>query len=470
MTLKKITLLIWLALLISLVGCATGPSQKKLNDSNNLLRIGDIQGSLLGLEDTNKNIKDKDIPYYLDKTTLLQLNGKHNSIASTENLRRADRVVDDWMSQAKLNLGKTSSEVFSFIFTAGPKNTYQPKDYEKSMISFNLAVTHFLDKQYDNARVAAKKLAERETIIDRLNELKIQSIKEKEGKDRSNNPQASSSINSINGYPVNLINSPEVNSLKNSYQNAAAHYLAGFMFEMQGDQGLAAPGYRIATELKPNVPLFSRSLAELDRKISQNNSMKNTSEVLFIVEAGFIPRISTHKSSMTFNTRKGPRIVTLSLPVIEQPFIPNFVPAFVGINSTSVPISQVVNLDAMSRRQLRDDMPGYVLKATTQAFVQVLAQEAAQAAAERNNNNNNNGAAMFAAILVGVAMSAGDVDARNWSSLPGYIYMGRIEIPKGKTSLAIPTTTGMKNIEFLASENYHIVRVRYLGNTAYVSN
>ena len=453
-----------------IAGCATGPNQKKLNDSNNLLRAGNVHGSLLGLEDTHKDIKDKDIPYFLDKTTLLQLTGKQNSNASIENLRQADRVVDDWMSQAKLNLGRTSAEVFSFIFAAGPKNTYQPKDYEKSMISFNLAITHFLDKQYDNARVTAKKLAERETIIDRINELKIQSIKEKEGKDRSNNPQASSSINSINGYPVNLINSPEVNSLKNSYQNAAAHYLAGFMFEMQGDQGLAAPGYRIATELKPNVPLFSRSLAELDKKISQNNSNKNTSEVLFIVEAGVIPRISTHKSNMTFNTRKGPRIVTLSLPVIEQPFIPNFIPASLGINSTTVPISQVVNLDAMSRRQLRDDMPGYVLKATTQAFAQVIAQEAAQAAAERNNKNNNNGAAMFAAILVGVAMSAGDVDARNWSALPGYIYMGRTEIPKGKTSIAIPTPSGMQNIEFFASENYHIVRVRYLGNTAYVSN
>jgi hypothetical protein len=77
---------------------------------------------------------------------------------------------------------------------------------------------------------------------------------------------------------------------------------------------------------------------------------------------------------------------------------------------------------------------------------------------------------MFAAILVGVAMSAGEVDARSWSSLPGYIYMGRTEIPKGKTSIAIPTPSGMKNIEFVASENYHIVRVRYLGNTAYVSN
>ena len=468
MILKKIP--VATILLLALVGCATGPNQKKLNDSNNLLRSGDVQGSLIGLEDTHKDIKEKDVPYFLDKTTLLQLNGKQNSSASIENLRQADRVVDDWMSQAKLNLGKTSAEVFSFMFAAGPKNTYQPKDYEKSMISFNLAVTHFLDKQYDNARVAAKKLAERETVIDRINELKIQSIKDKEGKDRANNPQASSSINSVNGYPVNLINSPEVNSLKNSYQNAASHYLAGFMFEMQGDQGLAAPGYRIATELKPNVPLFSRSLAELDKKISQNNSAKNTSEVLFIVEAGMIPRISTHKSNMTFNTRKGPRIVTLSLPVIEQPFIPNFVPASLGINSTTVPISQVVNLDAMSRRQLRDDMPAYVLKATTQAFAQILAQEAAQAAAEKNNKNNNNGAGMFAAILVGVAMSAGDVDARSWSSLPGYIYMGRVEIPKGKTSIAIPTPVGMQNVEFDASENYHIVRVRYLGNKAYVSN
>jgi hypothetical protein len=115
-------------------------------------------------------------------------------------------------------------------------------------------------------------------------------------------------------------------------------------------------------------------------------------------------------------------------------------------------------------------MPEYVLKATTQAFAQVLAQEAAHAAAQKNKKNDDSGVAMLAAILVGVAMSAGEVDARNWGSLPGYIYMGRAEIPKGKTSLAIPTPTGIKNIEFTASENYHIVRVRYLGNTAYVSN
>ena len=470
MTSTKTTLSIGVVLVLLLSGCATGPNQKNLNNSNNLLRAGDVKGSLIGLEDTHKNIKDKDIPYYLDKSTLLQLDGGQNANANIENLQQADRVVDDWMSQAKLNLGKTSNEVFSFIFAASPKNKYQPKDYEKSMISFNLAVTHFLEKQYENARVSAKKIAERETIIDRINELKIQSIKEKESKDKNNNPQASSSIDSINGYPVNLINSSEVSSLKNSYQNAAAHYLAGFMFEMQGDQGLAAPGYRIATELKPNVPLFSKSLDELDKKISKNNSEKNTSEVLLIVETGIIPRISTHKSNMTFNTRKGPRIVTLSLPVIEKPFIANFIPASIGLNSTTVPISQVVNLDAMSRRQLRDDMPEYVLKATTQAFAQVLAQEAAHAAAQKNKKNDDNGVAMLAAILVGVAMSAGEVDARNWSSLPGYIYMGRAEIPKGKTSLAIPTPTGIKNIEFTASENYHIVRVRYLGNTAYVSN
>lgn len=465
-SIQKVYLLI---LLLTLVGCATGPNQKKLNDSNNLLRIGNVQGALLGLEDTHKDIKDKDITYYLDKTTLLQLGGKQNTSASLETLRQADRVVDDWLSQAKLNLGKNSAEVFSFMFAGGPRNIYQPKDYEKSMISFNMALTHLLDKQYDSARVAAKKLAERETIIDRINESKVQSIKEKEGKDRSRNPQASSSINSINGYPVNLFNSPEVNSLKNSYQNAAAHYLAGFIFEMQGDQGLAAPGYRIATELKPNVPMFSKSLSELDKKITENNSTKNTTEVLFVIESGIIPRVSTHKSNQTFYTKRGPRIVTISLPVIEQSSTPNFTPTTLSINSTFIPITQVVNLDAMSRRQLRDDLPGFVLKATTQAFAQVLAQEAAQAAAEKNNKNNS-GAGLLAAIMVGAAMSVGDVDARSWSSLPGYVYMGRAEIPKGKNTIAVPTPLGTRNLEFIASENYQIVRVRYLGATALITN
>ena len=38
------------------------------------------------------------------------------------------------------------------------------------------------------------------------------------------------------------LDAPEVVSLKNSYQSAFSHYLAGFVYEALGEKDLAAPG------------------------------------------------------------------------------------------------------------------------------------------------------------------------------------------------------------------------------------
>ena len=110
-------------------------------------------------------------------------------------------------------------------------------------------------------------MAERETIINRINEKSVAALNTKESENRKNKVQSYTRIDNINGYPVNLINSPEISSLKNAYQNAAAHYLAGFIFERQGEAGMAAPGYRTALELKPNNGLFELSLGLLDKNI-----------------------------------------------------------------------------------------------------------------------------------------------------------------------------------------------------------
>ena len=50
-------------------------------------------------------------------------------------------------------------------------------------------------------------------------------------------------------------------ALKNGYQNALSHYLAGFMYEVLGESGLAAPGYRKAIELKPETGVLKRACA-----------------------------------------------------------------------------------------------------------------------------------------------------------------------------------------------------------------
>ena len=450
-----------------LFGCATGPNQKALNESNNALRNGDVPMALTILEEANKNKKEKDTPYYLNKGEITKYLGVQNLSESSTSLLRADSVVQDWQSKASINLAKNTGDFLNYFFASiGSNSTYEPKDYEKSLLSYNLALNHILAGRWDLASVEAKKMAERETIINRLHEKSVAALDAKENDNRKNRVQSYSRIDNINGYPVNLINSPEISGLKNAYQNAAAHYLAGYIFEQQSDAGMAAPGYRTALELKPNNGLFELSLGLLDKNIeTTRKGARSNSDVLVIVETGSIPRINSHKSNIPFNTPQGVKIVAFNLPVIESP-TPTFNPGSVRLGPQNIILYQAANLDAMSRRQLKDDMPGYLLKASTQAITQLVAQAAAQAAAAKNNNQ---GAGLLASLAVGMALSVGSADVRQWSTLPSSIFMGRATVAKGENNFSIPTPSGNFTVPLQVGQDYQIVHVRMLGPRAVVS-
>ena len=465
---SKINYLVSLILVTSFIaGCANMVNQKALNESNNALRSGDVPTALSILEEANKNKKEKDTPYYLDKGEITKYLGVQNLSESSASLLRADSVVQDWQAKASVNLAKNTGDFLNYFFASiGSNSTYEPKDYEKSLLSYELALNHVLAGRWDLATVEAKKMAERESIINQLHEKSVAALSDKESELRKNKVQSYTRIDNVNGYPVNLINSVEISSLKNAYQNAAAHYLAGYIFEQQGNAGMAAPGYRTALELKPNNGLFELSLGLLDKNVeSVRRGGRTNSDVLVIVETGSIPRINSHKSNLTFNTPQGPKIVTFNLPVIENPS-PVYNPGSVNVGAQSVILYQAANLDAMSRRQLKDDMPGYLIKATTQAVTQLVAQAAAQAAAAKNNNQN---AGVLASLMVGMALSVGSADVRQWSTLPSAIYMGRVSVAKGERNFSIPTPSGNFSVPLQFGQDYQIVHVRILGGRAIVS-
>ena len=72
-----------------LFGCATEPNQKALNESNNALRNGDVPMALTILEEANKNKKEKDTPYYLNKGEITKYLGVQNLSESSTSLLRA---------------------------------------------------------------------------------------------------------------------------------------------------------------------------------------------------------------------------------------------------------------------------------------------------------------------------------------------------------------------------------------------
>ena len=74
--------------------------------------------------------------------------------------------------------------------------------------------------------------------------------------------------------------------LKNSYQSAFSHYLAGFVYEALGEKDLAAPGYRKAAELRPNTPLLEQAL---DATSTSPTPRTRTSDILIVVQSGLAP-------------------------------------------------------------------------------------------------------------------------------------------------------------------------------------
>src|SRR4029079_10905775 len=107
---------------------------------------------------------------------------------------------------------------------------YEGHDYEKVMLTTRVALNFLAMGDFDNARVAIKQTHEREAVIADLRAKEVREIERDTGK-----RGAQTSFKELNGYPVQTIDNPQVNALKNSYQSALSHYLAGFIYEAQSE-------------------------------------------------------------------------------------------------------------------------------------------------------------------------------------------------------------------------------------------
>ena len=459
-----------------MAGCATQTQQIKMNESRDQFKNGDMQTTANTIRSV---FKDKNTLYYMELGNVQRLEGSAQIPSSTQNLLMADQQVEQWERTTNDKLKRSFSDMSSYILSEGFSSNYDPKPYEVSFLSQTLALNHLSQGRWNDAMVEAKKMAQREKVIEELIQSKVSAVSrtEQEQQNNRNTKGATSRIQDINGYPVNLLDDEETRSLKNSYQNPGAYYLSGFIHESQGEASLAAPGYRLAIELRPTVNFFKTSIAKLDSNIA-NQGKKSFADTLIIIDTGYIPKISSQRISQSFNFASSPKLVTLTFPVIEKS-TDRFTPSFVQLGDRVANPELVANLDAMARKNLSDEMPGYVLRATSRALVSLAAQyaadQSAQQAARRNNQNNqnNNSAAIvgaIAAMITGYGLQAINVtDVRHWSTLPAQTYMARMGLPIGPSTLKFTLPSGVvqsQSINLIGG--YNVVYIRMFKNKATV--
>ena len=458
-----------------LTGCALNYS-KKMSGVVNAYHNGQTDAALAEYDDIHqgKDEQDLDMLYYAERGEILR--ARPDLDASTREWLQADGRVTLWEDSVRTALTRSLDNLDEVLFNKAFSD-YQGQDYEKVQLSTRLAENHLLQGQWEQGRVAIRRMYEREAIIKELREHEVEALRHKAQQEGIDYDRLS--LDQIENYPVQIFNDPQVIQLRNAYQSAASHYLAGFVFESLQEKGLAAAGYRNAIELRPDVPMLRQALAGLDhtppalRKkrakpaASPQGSADGQTDVLFIIETGAIPPRQTLKTLTRIPLLNALSNVIVAYPVLRPADVGN-IPAQLTVDNKPFPVAMVTSLDAMARRALKDEMPAISLRNAISAGVQAAAHVGAGVAMETRDDDWT---VVFAAIgqlttLVAANYYAeANSDTRQWQTLPAYISLVRARLPAGEHQIALSTPNGGYSQRIYVDGRYALVVLHQSGNS-----
>lgn len=411
-------------------------------------QTGSIPAALKVLEASATTEEEKAaLLYNMERGELLRLNRQYRE--STDAYLLADKKVNEWEEAAKTDPKKLMGLLGAATISERLK-VYEGQDYEKVWLTTRLALNRIAAGDLDTARVDIKRTHEREAVI-----AEFRSKQTAEAEEAAKAKGVKATGKEISGYPTESLNDPEVLLLKNGYQNALSHYLAGFLYEMLNEPGLAAPGYRKAIELKPETPLLEDGLRGLDQRTSFTHKRRQRmTDVLFVVEAGSAPARKSKAFTVPIPTSDGIRTVSISYPIIEPSSDPPLGKLVAG--GSEFTLAKVVDVNVMARRVLRDEMPGMVLRGVTRAIVKSELQRQLQ----------KNAGTVGAVLGIIASVVTEQADDRIWRRLPGRVYLARGYLPEGNHTVSVDGRD--LNINVKVGGQYAVVPLR-LDGTAVIA-
>ena len=447
-------------LALCLFGCAAFRSyDSELHKTMDHVSSGNLDSAVEVLESNNRG-KDKDLLYYLELGMLQRL-GDHYRDSQISWMSANERVLT-WERTAQSDPAKLLTGAASYLINDKVR-TYEGHDYEKVMLLTYIALNYLAMGDYENARVAIKQTHELEAVIAELRRKEIVEVEQDAWK-----RGARTNFKELNGYPVQTIDNPAVNALKNSYQSALSHYLAGFVYESLGEPSLAAPGYRLANELQPNQPLLEEALRGLEQRVSAPDA--GLTDVLFVIGSGTAPALQSRQFRLPIPVNGSLILLPISFPVMVVTSTP-FLPSQLKLDDAqSLAVAPITSIDLMARRSLKDDMSGIMLRAAIRSTAKGVAQYQLLHQAQKQNQNQNTALIELAAAL---AVTIGSVvtesaDERTWRTLPSEIAIARGRLPFGTHTITLQTSEGVRNVQLNLSGRYAVVDLRLMRRQLFV--
>lgn len=452
----------WGAVAIVLLcsGCATFRSyDDEMRKPLSLAASGRPDAAATSLHKVNKG-SDQDLLFYMELGELQRLGAHYGESNATWS--QADRQVRDWEARAKIDPTRTAGATLSYLLNDKVR-PYEGEDYEKVMLTLRMAMNFLAQGDWDNARVAIRQTHEREAVIAQVRDKQYQQIDQ-----QAQREGARTSVRDLNGYPVQSIDNPEVNALRNSYQSAFSHYLAGFIYETLGEASLAAAGYRQAIELRPDTTLLEDALAGLDERIAAPDD--GQSDVLIAVETGMVPAKVSQQFPLPIPVNRRLVLVPVSFPVLRE-VERGRTPGSLRVDDLALHPVPVTSVDLMARRALKDELPGIMLRGFVRSSAKAITQYQLQRQADLRQHRHDNAEALALNVAALAAMLGSVItesaDERSWRSLPASISIARAKLSRGPHRISVPTAAGERSVEVDVRGRHAFIGLRVIDDQLY---
>jgi len=235
-----------------------------------------------------------------------------------------------------------------------------------------------------------------------------------------------------------------IGDIKNGFQNAYTFYLSALLYEAAGQSNDAYIDYKKALEIYPDNSYLQQDVwrlanslymsdditllkASLPPAVTNKNEHTNQGQVTFIVENGIVAAKQEIAISLPiFTSHDNIRFYSVALPSYQNN-LKTYSPLRVNYQSKSYQSEEIVRLQSLAAKQLKDQLPLIV----TRQVVRLLAKEEIRQQLERKNGQLGN---IFANIY---NIATEKADTRSWSTLPDSIHILQLNLPAGEHQLML---------------------------------
>ncbi|CAI8846181.1 MULTISPECIES: COG3014 family protein [unclassified Pseudomonas] len=441
-----------LSLIMQLSGCAAYRNyDQEMQQTIDQMAQGNLNEALYLMELHNP-WEDKDLLYFMERGAILSAGT--NLPKSQEAWRSADRMIfqrEEAVPSAGMKLLTRFGNEMGTMLVNDKLLRYEGYDYEKVMLTTEMALNQLAENDFDGARADIKKTHERETLIARQRERQYE-----EAEEQAKSQGIRLHYKDLQGYPVTILDAPQVIALKNGYQSAFSHYLAGFTYEALGERTLAAPGYRQAIELRPGLRFLENALRNLDKP----GPTGDESEILIVVQAGFAPARSSVQVPIPVRLNENLTIIApISFPVMVPDTLTPPVPS-VLVDGKQYPLTMINSVTDMAMRTLRDDMPAIISRAMFRANMAAISQ------AQMNERDPSK-----ASLVVTDPDPFEEADTRTWRTLPDKTLVARLRLKKGLHRVRFPYFRAEDGFTVRVDHSHQVFNLRvFMGQNYYVGS